>query len=318
MHSPLRNARKRRQSPNSMNRSYTALLAIAVLAGALVAGAPPLAPAQDQPPSPAEVQSLTARVVANQHRNDQSLEQFERIEHDWMHKPGATTTATQETLNRILPTGTGIIRLPLAAPGKPADPVAYRQQLEYLAQVLGSVAQPDSIEQQTLVRYRKHQQEHADMVTNVGNAYHFSWLGRETRDGRLLVKLAMDPNLNYRATSIQAEVLQHVRAVVWIDESAGQVVHLEAQATSDISIGAGIIAKVYRGGRFVMDEAEVAPGIWEPVRYQYDFDGRKFVFPFGDHEITEFSQYRRVGSPAEELQAVRNELNTSAGDPPRP
>jgi hypothetical protein len=125
----------------------------------------------------------------------------------------------------------------------------------------------------------------------------------------------MDPNPGFHPTSPTAQALQHVRAVVWVDESAGQVVHLEAEITSDVYFGAGIIAKLYRGGRFVMDQSEVAPGVWEPVRYQYDFDGRKFFFPFGDHEITEFSEYRRVGSPAEELQAVRNELNTSAGDP---
>ena len=209
------------------------------------------------------------------------------------------------------------MRLPLAAPGKPANPAAYHAQLEYLANVLAMVAQPDASEQQILERYRKRQQERTDMVSNVGSAFHFSWLGRETRDGLLLIKLQMDPNPGFHPTSPTAQVLQHVRAIVWVDESTAQVVHLEAEITSDVYFGAGIIAKLYRGGRFVMDQSEVAPGVWEPARYQYDFDGRKFLFPFGDHEITEFSQYRRVGPPGEELQAVRNELNTSAGDPVR-
>jgi hypothetical protein len=301
-----------------MKHSLATFIVVAGLAAAPAAGTLSGGGAgQDQPPSPAEVQALSQRVIANQHRNDQLLEQFERVEHNWTRKPGSNPPVTQETLNRVLPTGTGIMRLPLAAPGKPANPAAYHAQLEYLAKVLAMVAQPDASEQQILERYRKRQQERTDMVSNVGSAFHFSWLGRETRDGLLLIELQMDPNPGFHPTSPTAQVLQHVRAIVWVDESTAQVVHLEAEITSDVYFGAGIIAKLYRGGRFVMDQSEVAPGVWEPARYQYDFDGRKFLFPFGDHEITEFSQYRRVGPPGEELQAVRNELNTSAGDPVR-
>jgi hypothetical protein len=309
---------KRITSEAMLKHALATFLAVAAFAASPAADTRPGGAGQAPPLSPAEVQALSQRAIANQHRNDQLLDQYERIEHTWIRKPGTNPPATQETLNRILPTGTGIMRLPLAAPGKPANPVAYHDQLVYLANVLSMVAQPDAAEQQTLERYRKRQQDRADLVTGVGNAYRFSWLGREMRDGRLLIKLQMDPNPNFHPTSPTAQVLTHVRAIVWVDESAGQMLHLEAEITSDVYFGAGILGKLYRGGRFAMDQSEVAPGVWEPTRYQYDLDGRKFLFPFGDHETTEFSQYRRVGTPAEELQAVRNELNTAATDPPRP
>jgi hypothetical protein len=85
----------------------------------------------------------------------------------------------------------------------------------------------------------------------------------------------------------------------------------EAHIMRDISFGGGILGKVYRGGVFSMEQAEVAPGIWEPTRYQYDFGGRKFVFSFDEHEIVEASHYRRVGSPREALAVVQNELASS-------
>ncbi|MGB6198397.1 MAG: hypothetical protein WA871_05075 [Candidatus Acidiferrales bacterium] len=301
-----------------MKRSFASLLVIAAFAASAAICVASRAAAQGQPLSPAEIQDLTDRVVTNQRHDDQMLDQFERVEHNWIRKPGANPPPTQETLSRILPTGTGIMRLPLAAPGKPANAAAYHDQLEYLATVLTEVANPDATELDTLERYRKRQKERADMVSNVGNAFHFSWLGRETRDGHQLVKLQMDPNPDFHPSTVTSQVLTHVRAIAWIDESTAQVVHLEAQVISDVYFAAGIVGKIYRGGRFVMDQSEVSPGIWEPVRYEYNFDGRKFVFGFGDHETTEFSQYRRVGPPAEELQAVRNELNTPAADPARP
>ena len=82
----------------------------------------------------------------------------------------------------------------------------------------------------------------------------------------------------------------------------------EAHITRDISFGGGILGKLYRGGVFSMEQSEVAPGIWEPTRYQYDFGGRKFLFSFDEHQVVEASHYRRVGPPKEALTLVQNEL----------
>jgi hypothetical protein len=63
---------------------------------------------------------------------------------------------------------------------------------------------------------------------------------------------------------------------------------------------------------------EVAPGIWLPSRYQYDFTARKFLFTFEQHQYIEASHYRRIGSPKEALAVVQNELATGksfTGDP---
>jgi hypothetical protein len=66
------------------------------------------------------------------------------------------------------------------------------------------------------------------------------------------------------------------------------------------------------------DQAEVAPGIWLPTRYQYDFTARKFLFPFEQHQYVEISQYHRDGSPKQALALVQYELangKSAYGDP---
>jgi hypothetical protein len=84
----------------------------------------------------------------------------------------------------------------------------------------------------------------------------------------------------------------------------------------DISFGGGVFGKVYRGGRFVMEQAEVAPGVWLPTRYEYNFAGRRFVFGLEVHEVTEASRYRRVGPPADALVAIRHELGSGGSSDP--
>jgi hypothetical protein len=96
-----------------------------------------------------------------------------------------------------------------------------------------------------------------------------------------------------------------------VDEAAGQIVRVEAELFRDISFGGGVLGKIYRGSRMVFEQAEVAPGIWLPTRYEYNFAGRKFLFGFEVHETTEASHYRRIGPPAEALAIIRQEMSQS-------
>ena len=106
-----------------------------------------------------------------------------------------------------------------------------------------------------------------------------------------------------------ATSFQHVHATLWVDEAQAQFARLEADIVTDIPFGGGIAGKVYHGGHVVMAQEEVAPGIWLPTLYNYDVDGRKFLFAFGIHERTEITRYRRVGPPPQAVEILRNELN---------
>ncbi len=107
-------------------------------------------------------------------------------------------------------------------------------------------------------------------------------------------------------------------ATIWVDHASDQLVLGEARVTRDISVGGGILGKLYRGSLFSMEQAEVAPGVWLPMRYQYDFTGRKFLFPFEEHQIIEASHYRLIGPPKQALSIVQDELasgKSSVEDP---
>jgi hypothetical protein len=275
-----------------MRKRLTSVLLLS-LGSAALAAAPLPQIAGGGTPTPAQVQSFVARAIDNQHRDDQLLE---------------------EKFWRIVPVGTGSFRIALTPDGKPGDPIQYRRQLAMIQTALQSAMQPDDREKQDLAKYQKRLQERAEMVTDIGKAFRFTWLGREMRYGQLLAKVQLDPDPSFVPPSRTAEVFQHVRATLWFDESAEQVVHIEAEITSDVYFGGGVLGKLYRGGQFRLDQAEIAPGIWEPVAYEYDFAGRKFLFGFEVHEKTEVSQYRRLGPLPQRLTFIRNELNNAETD----
>jgi len=271
------------------------------------------------PPTDAEVRARTKRVTENQHKNDEVLDQYERIERHVDRTGGSNPRTVEDNTYRVVPTGGGTMKLLLKDGDKPTDPAVYRQQLQLLENILETMSQPNNSKGRAArERYEKRKRERAEFVDAASEAYLTKWVGRETYNGHDCDVVELDPNPNFHPHSMFQSGLAHVSAKVWVDHQADQIVRGEAHVLSDISFGAGILGKLYRGGVVSMDQAEVAPGVWLPTRTQYSFSGRKFLFPFEQNQTIEASHYRRVGPPAEALTVIQSELSSGKpafGDP---
>jgi hypothetical protein len=268
------------------------------------------------PPTADQLASLLARLAENQHHNDRALEEFERVERVMSRKDGEGSEVLSEHTDRVLPSGTGIMRLATSQGGSPVSPQAYRRELQGAIDALELAIHPNDRYRQDLVRFEKRRRDRAELVDIAAKAFHVTWAGRETRGSRTLVKLLFTPDPNYKASNRITSLFEHVRATLWVDESAAQLVRAEAEITSDVNFGGGLIARVYHGGHFTLEQSEVAPDIWLPSLNVYDVDGRKFLFGFGVHERTEITKYRRVGAPAEAIELLRTELNNLVAETP--
>jgi hypothetical protein len=287
-------------------------LAAALLA---LAGAPSPGAAPRRERSPAEVRALVERVIANQHRNDDAAMEYERFERRVARKSGEEGRIVEDKTFRVVPTGTGTVRVLTEENGRAVSPETHHKQLRGLEQALAWALEPQEPRQkQRVEKWERRRRERAEMVDAVREAFRITWLGDEPQNGRTLVKLLLEPAPDYRATSRVTDLFRHVRATLWVDEAAGQAVRVEAEIIRDISFGGGVLGKIYRGGRFRMEQKEVAPGLWLPVLYQYDFEGRRFVFGFRVHEQTRAENYRRIGPLEEALAAIRRELAGSRTD----
>ena len=260
-------------------------------------------------PSIAEINARARRLAANQHRNDEALKQYERIERHTDLTAAPKPTIIQDRTFRVVPTGTGTLRLLLKENGTPTNPAEYRRQLQAWEDVLQLMLRPeDSRAKRAYEKYDKRNQQRAELVDSMIESFTPKWLGLENLNGRACDVFQLDVKPEFHPHSIFQEALTHISAKSWVDRETDQLVRGEAHIMRDISFGGGILGKVYRGGVFSMEQAEVAPGIWEPTRYQYDFEGRKLFFSFDQHQIVEASRYRRVGPPKEALTLVQNEL----------
>jgi hypothetical protein len=288
-------------------------LAIAVFATvlALLMLSPGFAPPvqQPQPPSDAELQARADKLIANQHRNEQFLDEYERIERQVDQTAGMAPKVLEDRTYRIVPTGTGTMKILVSDRGKPADPAEYSKQLQLWEQTLELALKPNDARAKTAnAKFEKKKKDRAELINSMKEGLLRKWIGQETISGHLCDVIQLDPNPEFHPHSTLQEAITRVTAKVWVDHTATQIVRAEAHVTRDISFGGGILGKLYRGGVFAFDQSEVAPGVWLPTRYQYDYTARKFLFTFEQHQWIEVSRYRRVGPPKEALALVQSEL----------
>jgi hypothetical protein len=271
-------------------------------------------PVQPRAPSGEELKRRTDELFANQHANDRAVTQYEYIERQIDRSGGSSPRTVDEKVFRVVPTGTGTLKILLKSDGKQTDPADYQRQLRDWQRVLELALRPnDPREQNAEAKFEKKRRDRAELVDATREAFSSKWTGRETAAGRDCDVFDLTPNRDFHPHSMLEEALVHFTARVWVDHNANQIVRAQARCIKDISVGAGILGKLYRGGVFDFEQAPVAPGIWLPTRYQYDFSGRKFLFGFEVHQVIEASRYRRIGPPQEALAVVKNEIAAGKG-----
>lgn len=276
---------------------------------AATAAAQTLPPDSSSTIGPAK-QGLFDRVIAKQKNNEQALDLYERLERVETRKHSSDPAAPSVKTFRVIPSGTGMDRIPVGPDGQPEDAAAYRAELERLEKALALAAQEGRSQRAGLEKYAKRKKERNDLIEATRNAFLFKFAAREPRGGRMLARYTMEPNPAFKPTSRFSTIYTRVRGFVWVDEDSEQLARIEGEVTDDISIGL-FLGKIYKGSHFMQERYEFFPGLWLASFSQYDFDGRKLFSGFSIHERTYYSNYRYIGQPAEALSVIRKELSSA-------
>jgi hypothetical protein len=281
----------------------TALLFLTVPIGTAAQSAVPVS----EPAVAPEPSRLLDRVINNQKRDEEALEVYERMEKLETRKNPNDPVPASVRISRVIPSGTGMDKIPVNADGSPPDVAEYRARLEGLEHALALIVNNSRSQRNALEKYAKRRKDRNELIDATRDAFFFTFVAREPRGDHLLAKYEMTPNPAFKPTSRLTSIFRKVHGFVWIDENSGELARIEGDVTEDISIGL-FLGKIYKGSHFMQERYEVQPGLWQPSFSQYDFDGRKLFSGFSIHERTFYSNYRYIGPPKEALEVIRKEL----------
>ncbi len=256
------------QIPNSVPKANLARnLLLSVLGGFLIAtqtATPAMSATMHQAQSQPDIHKLIRNMAWNE------LQAAERPAHYYRYISREVSPGEARTTEQIQ-TAQGIAELLLTVNGKPPTPEQRQANNNLLARLTTDARFRQS-------RLRNHRQDTArrdSIIKNLPEAFIYTFMGK-SKDGLIHLKFRPDPQFN--PSSRQAVILEGMEGELWVDPSSQRMVKIDGRLIKDVTIGWGFLARLYKGGRFLMEQSKGSDGMWHQELLSVDFDGTELIF----------------------------------------
>lgn len=180
---------------------------------------------------------------------------------------------------------------------------------------------------QELNKKRKQEKDDADRTERILKALPDAFIyqragtvaGSESvgRPGDELIRLKFQPNPNYSPPSHVEQVLTGMSGHLLIDAKENHIAEIDGTLQKEVGFGWGILGHLDRGGRFLVQQADVSKDHWEATRMELSFTGRILLFKKLVIRSTDvFSGFRPVPgdlSFAQGVEMLKKEAASMAG-----
>jgi hypothetical protein len=279
---------------DTVGRIRHAMLLVTIFAGSLY-----LVAQGQKPVLPASVNDLVRSVVQNELKQASDTSKHfafkQRTE-----KPKGTVT------KQMVDTPQGVIGRVISINGQPLSPEDRKKDDDRINRLL------DPSEMRSKTKEQKEDERRTrDMVSALPDAFIYQYDGTiPGPNGQELVKLKFTPNPKFNPPTRETLVFQGMAGEMWVDAKHLRIAKIDGTMTKDVTIGWGIIGHLDKGGRFQVEQGEVAPGHWDTTKLALDFTGKALIFKSIRIKSTDtFSDFRPVPNMtvAQALDFLRKE-----------
>jgi len=125
------------------------------------------------------------------------------------------------------------------------------------------------------------------------------------RAGSRLLKLTFRPNPGYAPPSHLEEVLTGLQGFVLVDALQTRLASIDATLFKDVGFGWGVLGRLNRGGRFIVQQQNLGDGLWQVSSITYIFTGKLMLLKSLNVSATEvFSDFQRIPPELSFVQAL--------------
>jgi len=113
--------------------------------------------------------------------------------------------------------------------------------------------------------------------------------------GTELVRLKFRPNPKYEPPTHTEQVLAGMQGTLLIDPTSDRIARIDGTLLKEVGFGWGILGHLDKGGRFLVEQADVGDGTWDIQRMTLSFTGKILFFKKIDIKSTEtFTDFHPV------------------------
>jgi hypothetical protein len=217
--------------------------------------------AQQTPPG-----ELVREAIQNQMKDDSHSHLF-----TWKERKYRGNTTQVE---HLVDTPKGTVSRVVLIDDKPLNPVQQREEQERIRKMLDPAQ---------MRRKLKDQQEDDErtrkMLSTIPDAFDFMYLGEVSApDGHKFARIKFVPRPGFNPPSRESMVFTGMRGEMLVDETARRLAKIDGTLFKDVNFGWGILGRLYKGGRFFVEQAEVTPSHWDTTKMILHFDGKALFF----------------------------------------
>jgi hypothetical protein len=124
---------------------------------------------------------------------------------------------------------------------------------------------------------RRVRTEGPSTVDDTVASLHFSIARRESINGRDAIVVRFEPRPDAKPKTREGKIATAFSGLIWVDESAREVMRVEATAIDDLSYGLGLIATLHKGTVVTLTRERIDEHIWLPTAMKFKGDGRALL-----------------------------------------
>ena len=242
---------------------------------------------------PHNPRDLIRRVAANELAADSGVH--------FMYRDTKQKDNGDSVTKEMIDTPDGVLGRVIAINGKPLTPAQRAKEDKRLNHLLNDPT--------ALAQKRKEQQEDEKRIrTMVGalpDAFDYQYAGTQPGPHGEWVLLKFTPNPHYDPPTREQQVYTGMNGDMVVDPVAERLVKIDGTLFREVSFGWGILGRLDKGGRFVVEQSDVGNGHWEPTRMVLHFTGKMLLFKsLKIQSIETTSDYRRVPNTLTVAQAM--------------
>ncbi len=162
-------------------------------------------------------------------------------------------------------------------------------------------------------RSKKRQSNHEDdqrsitLMRSLPDAFNYNVIGvTKAANGHEMVKLGFKAKPGWSAPTHETRVLEGMDGNMVIDNTAGRIAEINGELFKDVDFGWGILGRLFKGGKFIIHQAEVGQGKWEETQERLQFNGKILMVKSLTIDSNEtMSDFRPVPSNITTAQALQ-------------
>lgn len=243
---------------------YVPLLALASVC--LLLGATPLRAAPQPPqPTPAELVRTVIQNGIQDAASNQRVKMFSWKERKYRDN--------QTEVEQVVDTPDGFVSRLLLINDKPLTPAERAKDDDRIRKML------DPAQMRRKLKDRQAADERTrELMSVIPDAFDFTYVdSTQAPNGHKLTRVKFVARPGFNPPSRETAVFTGMQGDMLIDETAGRLAKIDGTLFKEVNFGWGILGRLNKGGRFIVEQSEITPTHWDTTRMTLHFDGKALL-----------------------------------------